>query len=612
MQPWEITKMNKDLFERLSTPDLSDLDFTPSHVLQLLESYTSIWKYKLPVCSSSAGKTLRLDADVTGELNDTILMGIRQPFIFRLNFIRQLSTSFLWTGLGGSHTRLAHSIGTVLVAQKFLDSIVKNDITLEPWEKKAVLIFALIHDSCHGPFGHVLDLLRGMLFPKDRNKLDKFCLDSELKDIQSELRSLIRMLIPKEEERNKAIVYLQLFLDKGKFKELYPKRYFLAQILDSRFDADRLDFVHRDSRHLGVSPYLGSNELQTTIERVRVVEDNEDRGVSKIAFDIRDRRYLENTILMRRRDLYQDYYENPDRVATDEMVAHLIYYVLQHVALGVSSQATHKNSKINEKIVKHLLCLTDEQLFSFLHSVRKPLHCTNLLIEVLGGHSYREVFSEDLEYDPKGTIKRIKQVQESWEKVLNKKNAFEIGDDDREAMATVYKDTYSTCAYEALLGEMAYLYYGDFENKLKLEDALWKQLLSNNTFKCYFENDYQIQRFGNLEEAIQYPHIHISLPTYLAQEVSEQKEYAKEETMDTPLWHTDGQVIERDLDIPAGEKFVYHKVVISCPPEFLESEEATEFIIATFKKLVEDFTWVTGDVINRTWRKETAKRAEQD
>lgn len=600
----QVTKRFLETYA-LDQPINSDKESQQAH--RSLQSLASMWEYVMPGIGTEFGCATALDQDTAGEVPDMILEALHQPMIFRLNFIRQLSTTFISTGLGGTHTRLAHSLGTVLIAQAYLDSIKKRGTTLDPLDEEAVLILALVHDAYHGPFGHVLDRLRGLLFPRSWHKLDKYSLFVELGSEQAdgEMSNLLAMLVHDGERRGRLVERMRLLLDKGRLRASDPEKYFLAQILDSRFDADRLDFIHRDSRHLGEPP-MQPVDLQNMIGRVRVVEDPTDKGVLKIAFAEEDRSYLESTILLRRRMLYEKYYESPDRIAADQMLAHALYHVLGESGLDVLPV----DSDTDRKLVHCLLRLTDDQLFCFLHSVQKPLYCVNLLSELRGGSPYRCVLSLPIKYDKEEFDRLIAIVEHRWKKDLHKGEAAGIVEDDMQAMAELYREVYRTAPYDECLAALAYFYYGDFQNQIWLERLLWERLLKQQAFKGFFCNDYQVQRFGNLEDAlssvgeywqndlVKYPHVHVALPSYLTEVVAEQHEYATEETREATLWHRRGATAEGTLDIPTRDEFTYHKAVISCPPEFCASREVVELIRATFNSIVTKMEWLSDEMMH--------------
>ena len=101
------------------------------------------------------------------------------PFVNRLNHIKQLSTASLSSALGGTHTRLEHTLGAYDIAVRMLrkanEYMIANEDSNVQYRLhrstviRAALFLAFLHDAFHGPFGHVLDPIKGVLLP---DKLD--------------------------------------------------------------------------------------------------------------------------------------------------------------------------------------------------------------------------------------------------------------------------------------------------------------------------------------------------------------------------------------------------------------------------------------------------------
>lgn len=84
---------------------------------------------------------------------------IDTPEFQRLRFIRQLGSSYL-VYPGAEHSRFQHSLGTLAMADRVVESINHNikgnrDVTDE--ERFVIRLVALLHDITHIPFGHTLE-----------------------------------------------------------------------------------------------------------------------------------------------------------------------------------------------------------------------------------------------------------------------------------------------------------------------------------------------------------------------------------------------------------------------------------------------------------------------
>ncbi|PWB86159.1 deoxyguanosinetriphosphate triphosphohydrolase-like protein [Methanobrevibacter woesei] len=153
-------------------------------------------------------------------LNEIEVEVMDNPQFQRLRRIKQLGLiSLIYPG--ANHTRFEHSIGTMHIASKLAD---KLDLNQD--DKELVRISALLHDIGHGPFSHVSE---GVLsFPHE--ELTKYVIKN----------TAIRDIVEKKFDINKII---EIINGEGKF----------GPIVSGELDADRMDYLLRDSHYTGVA-----------------------------------------------------------------------------------------------------------------------------------------------------------------------------------------------------------------------------------------------------------------------------------------------------------------------------------------------------------------------
>ena len=153
-------------------------------------------------------------------LNEIEVEVMDNPQFQRLRRIKQLGLiSLIYPG--ANHTRFEHSIGTMHIASKLAD---KLDLNQE--DKELVRISALLHDIGHGPFSHVSE---GVLsFPHE--ELTKYVIKN----------TAIRDIVEKKFDIDKII---EIINGEGKF----------GPIVSGELDADRMDYLLRDSHYTGVA-----------------------------------------------------------------------------------------------------------------------------------------------------------------------------------------------------------------------------------------------------------------------------------------------------------------------------------------------------------------------
>jgi HD superfamily phosphohydrolase len=190
-------------------------------------------------------------------------IGLMNTAVFqRLRRIRQLAMAHL-VYPGALHTRFDHSVGTMHVAARICERLRDFD-AINDSETRIVRLAALLHDIGHGPFSHVTEYLLNGHY--DRNALgdlgsqDKIHegITAQIVAGNAEIASVL------SEEEREAVV--ELLKDP-------PKRDFKHDIISSSLDADKMDYLLRDSHFAGVQ--YGRFDLEKIIDACRVHRERE-------------------------------------------------------------------------------------------------------------------------------------------------------------------------------------------------------------------------------------------------------------------------------------------------------------------------------------------------
>jgi len=586
---------------------------TPKPLLPILRRYNAVWE------SSDASAADDLPGFVRFFPSRRRLLEIRQflnqPFFYRLNFIRQLSTIHLWTDLEAGHSRLAHSLGVVQCAELFLDSL-ERTVTprIEDWERKAVLIYAFIHDCFHGPMGHSLELMRDVFAPNDyRGKLDKYFLVRALADPNSPLRQAISSALANEAHRDQILAYLEFFCSRDAKKNSYRDRYFLSQIVDSKLDADRIDYLFRDSHHLGLPPPADSNEVFDIIENIRVVPWRESEGqppIRCLSFLEADKGVVEK-LLARRRELYVNHYEQRAKLIIDEMICRSLYQVLRRKRVLPLPISPGPLFTTEETVISEITRLTDSDLFHFIYEAGEPLFAQLLIRDVLSGKFYQEIYSEDIDDEMVGPGTSLSQAFDDAIGKLRKEQGEVLGSAqlvrlNHEDKLKILRDLVGKGRYDfqsLAWYFMFVIWLGGFTARLKIEKLLWNGLLTRPRFKEEVEK-YYFQRFGKmkaevLHELMYFPLIHVSVPSYVATRAREVREYTKEMTRDRMLFRDAvGKPHALELDLSAGYSRKVLFIMLSAPSHFRANNPKSE-IIEHFRDMVTGFNWADTDWLGK-------------
>ena len=180
----------------------------------------------------------------------------------RLRRIKQLGLSQL-VFPGADHSRFAHSIGVMQVTRRFLDRVSKLCPTcVDDDQHTVVLAAALLHDIGHGPFSHAFEKVSG-------EKHEKRTLEI-ITDTSTEVNRALRDYCKNLPDR--LTVFFDEDLEEQQREEAGIPAY-LTQVVTSQLDADRFDYLLRDSYATGTD--YGRFDLAWLLEHLHI--DN-DRG----------------------------------------------------------------------------------------------------------------------------------------------------------------------------------------------------------------------------------------------------------------------------------------------------------------------------------------------
>ena len=178
------------------------------------------------------------------------------------------------------HTRFAHSLGVMQVASRFFDAICRRSmqvLTSEfgmsrehlPRYRQIVRIAALTHDLGHGPFSHAAE----EVLPLREGTTERFTHeDYTAAIIEQELAPVIN---EHPIARNAGITIADVI---GIFRDTRSgPNLVLKGVVTGQMDADRIDYLLRDSYHAGVS--YGRYDLDRVLATVLLCVDPDDGTV---------------------------------------------------------------------------------------------------------------------------------------------------------------------------------------------------------------------------------------------------------------------------------------------------------------------------------------------
>ena len=279
----------------------------------------------------------------------------------RLRRIRQLAMTFL-VYPGAMHTRFDHSIGVMHIAGRICNRLRElNPARICEEDIDRVRLAALLHDVGHGPFSHVSEYLLdkyaldedagGRVREKIHEKItvDIVCNDPQINDILD------------DDERNFVIEMIQ-----GK-----PTPDWHRDIVSSELDADKMDYLLRDSYFTGVK--YGIYDLEKIIESCLIEGDKTETSLAVSSKGI----YALEQLLLARYHMTQQVYWHRVSLISNEMI-------IRGISLAIDDnddnneemkQLYQYDEKNKDKFVKNYLKYHDEKLIECLRNCEQQKAC---------------------------------------------------------------------------------------------------------------------------------------------------------------------------------------------------------------------------------------------
>lgn len=245
----------------------------------------------------------------------------------RLRRITQLATAGQIFP-GAVQNRFSHSLGVyhlmakiVFHFEKKLRSIGYED-SIKEKDKDAILVAALLHDVGHGPFSHAFEDADINRETFSHEYWTKRIITSQETDINQILQKLWGEDFP---ELVMSYIECRNEVKDGKFEQnRYSKdglnlKFIFASLVSSQLDADRMDYLLRDSQACGVT--YGQFDLERLIEGMSIAINSE--GELKVGIE---EEYVSNVeeYFYARYLMYNNIYYHPFKVLTEKLLQNIL------------------------------------------------------------------------------------------------------------------------------------------------------------------------------------------------------------------------------------------------------------------------------------------------
>ena len=337
------------------------------------------------------------------ELSQKELDIINTKAFQRLRRIRQLAMTFL-VYPGTLHTRFDHSIGVMHIAGRICDRL-KQRGEISDEDCKRVRLAALLHDIGHGPFSHVSEYL-----------LEKHATD-EAREIS--VREKIHEQVTVDILENDSEIGNVFSSEEGEFVVEIIKgkttRDFRRDIVSSDLDADKMDYLLRDSYFAGVK--YGMYDLEKIIESCQVSceEDQSYLAISDEGI------YALEQLLLARYHMSQQVYFHRVRLISNAMIVR-----------GVEIAIREGNQKLiqlyqydgSPKFIRNYMKYHDERLIDILKGCTQK-NARSIFNRLYERRLFKRISELQLKEDFSGPAKtRFLQMDDSqklrWEERIAK------------------------------------------------------------------------------------------------------------------------------------------------------------------------------------------------
>ncbi|MEK6731061.1 MAG: HD domain-containing protein [Pseudomonadota bacterium] len=227
----------------------------------------------------------------------------------RLRHIRQLGLAD-WIFPGAVHTRFSHSVGCCYVGSQIC-----NKLGVSTRNKQLVMLACLLHDIGHGPFSHAFETLFYQGGIRHERWTPMFIADYANEEFLSSFNKK-NSDYPLSQEDLKTIQDLIGHQSESTL---------LSDIVSSQLDADRLDYLHRDSHFCGVT--YGEYDFRWLLHCLTVIDQ---KGVARLGVTTKGIGVVEQ-YLMARRLMVRNVYHHGKKHGGEFFLQSFLHYLAQAV-----------------------------------------------------------------------------------------------------------------------------------------------------------------------------------------------------------------------------------------------------------------------------------------
>ncbi len=279
-------------------------------------------------------------------VEEELIKNLIRTFEFqRLRKIKQLGLTYT-VFPSAEHTRFSHSLGVYYLAGKMIERIEQErQIRFDSIEVEALKAAALLHDVGHGPLSHTAEECFGYSHESYSVKI--------IRDRKTQINQVLRSYGPEMIEQ------ICLYIEK---KHENP---ILNQVLSATIDVDRMDYLIRDSHHVGV--VYGNFDVNRILKNITIKDD-------QLVYLAKGKQTLEDFILSRYH-MFGQVYLNEHTIGNEQLVKTILLRVRELYQSGNYRFKTDIKKLIpfftEDIAVKDYIQMNDNILMTILEDLAK-------------------------------------------------------------------------------------------------------------------------------------------------------------------------------------------------------------------------------------------------
>ena len=315
----------------------------------------------------------------------------------RLQRIRQLSHAYV-VYPSSAHTRFEHSLGTTHVAGRMCSML---ELSLE--DTKFVRISALLHDVGHGPFSHLFEHVLKKInpsIPEIHEVISRSIIHTD-----SQLDAVLK------NEKNIVIEILEKNEHGGSFDSQQSLH---SDIVSGTLDADKFDYLRRDSHHTGVA--YGQFDLERILHTLTVSKGNRrqlcvtEKGIDAIE-NYRIARYL----------MHAQVYEHHTRLIADRMFLNALDIAIhdENIINSDDLKISENDHDANINFLKFYKTLDDNSIYDLIINNTASSVSKKILLNIKKRKLLKRVcqFTPNHIDDPWTKIEILRMTQSDLDKI---------------------------------------------------------------------------------------------------------------------------------------------------------------------------------------------------